>query len=100
MVMNKMLQIEVAYASLTNQCIIKLEMEAESTIEMAIKRSGMLMKFPGIDLAKQKIGVFSKPRKLTDKVHDGDRIEIYRPLIIEPKEARRIKARSVRKKSA
>lgn len=91
---NPMIKVEVAYASLDRQCILILEVKAGSTIETAILASGILTLFPEIDLTKQKLGVFSKPRQLLDIVNDGDRIEIYRPLIIDPKEARRAKARS------
>lgn len=93
MAMNKLIHVEVAYASVKQQQVIAIEVPEGSTIEMAIQQSGILMLFPEIDLTKQKLGVFSKPRHLLDIVKEGDRIEIYRPLIIEPKEARRKKAR-------
>jgi putative ubiquitin-RnfH superfamily antitoxin RatB of RatAB toxin-antitoxin module len=93
------LQIEVAYATAERQHIIPLEVEADCTIEMAIRASGMLALYPEINLAHQPVGVFSKSRQLADKVQHGDRIEIYRPLIIDPKEARRAKAKKTAKKS-
>lgn len=98
--MNKILKIEVAYANPSEQRIVNVEVEEGSTIEAAISRSGILAVFPEIDLSKQKVGVFSKPRELTDLVNDGDRIEIYRPLIIDPKEARRAKAKQLAKKKS
>ena len=91
--MSKYISIEIAYAGYENQMIISLEIAEGSTIKTAIELSGILTLFPEIDLEKQKIGIFSKPKKLLDKVNEGERIEIYRPLIIEPKEARRLKAR-------
>lgn len=93
MVENKFITVEVAYARPDCQRIIALQIEIGSTIESAIKRSGILTLFPEIDLAKQKVGVFSKSRELTDEVQAGDRIEIYRPLLIDPKDARRAKAK-------
>lgn len=83
------IKIEVAYAEKGNQRIIAFEVEEGSTIEKAIDCSGILDIFPEIDLMKQKVGIFSQSKKLTDIVQSGDRIEIYRPLLIDPKEARR-----------
>lgn len=91
MVMKK-INIEVAYAGLKKQRIFAFEIEAGSTIAAAIEASGVMQEFPEIDLSSQKIGVFSKSRKLTDIVQAGERIEIYRPLTIDPKEARRKRA--------
>lgn len=85
--------IEVAYASPTKQVIIALEVEQHCTIEQAILLSNILDQFPEINLQGQKIGIFSKIKKLSDPIKAGDRIEIYRPLIIDPKEARRAKAK-------
>lgn len=84
--------VEVAYATPEQQRIIELQVAVACTIEAAIKQSGILELFPDIDLSKQQVGVFSQPRQLTDIVNDGDRIEIYRPLAIDPKEARRARA--------
>ena len=85
--------IEVAYATPAKQTIIKLTVEQGTTIETAIERSGILELYPEIDLQLQKVGVFSKIKTLNYKVHQGDRIEIYRPLTIDPKEARRARAK-------
>ena len=92
MALNKCIKVEVAYARADVQRIIPLEIEADSTIETAILRSGILNLYPEIDLNKQVVGIFSQLRKLSDRMQEGDRIEIYRPLFIDPKEARRRKA--------
>lgn len=89
-------QVEVAYARADQQKIIALQVEAGLTIETVIDRSGILELFPEIDLMTQKVGIFSHIKKLTDIVHAGDRIEIYRPLLIDPKEERRKRAKNVR----
>lgn len=89
-----LIAIEVAYASPTQQQIIPVKVEPTCTIENAIHRSGILIQFPEIDLAIQKVGVFSKVKKLHDKVKAGDRIEIYRALTMDPKEMRRKRAKS------
>lgn len=87
-----MLLVEVAYAREDVQRIVTVEVMAGSSIETAIDRSGILDVFPEIDLGKMKVGVFGKIRKLTDLVKAGDRVEIYRELVIDPKEARRGRA--------
>ena len=55
-------------------------------------QSGILQQFTEIDLRENKVGIYSRPAKLTDQLKDGDRIEIYRPLLADPKEIRRKRA--------
>lgn len=93
MVNNEIFDVEVVYATSADQCVIPLKVAPGSTIEAVIKKSGITKLFSDIDLTQQKVGVFSKPRKLTDLVKDGDRVEIYRALIIDPMESRRKRAR-------
>ena len=94
MAKNNCVSVEVAYATPVKQLIINIELSISSTIRMAIEHSGILHIFPEIDLTKQKIGIFGKERLLSDRIKAGDRIEIYRPLLIEPKEIRRRKAKN------
>lgn len=96
MVSNARIRVEVAYAAPDRQVIKNVELDSGSTIESAIRLSGILSEFPEIHLGHQGVGVFSKPRALTDEVRDGERIEIYRPLLIDPKESRRLKAKKRR----
>lgn len=91
--MNERLQVEVVYASQDKQSCIPLSMPIKSTVEEAITCSGILFLFPEIDLAVQRIGIFSQPCRLEDSIKEGDRIEIYRRLSIDPKEVRRAKAK-------
>lgn len=86
------INIEVAYALPERYYLKKLQVEENSLIQMAIMQSGVLQKYKEIDLRENKVGIFSRPVKLTDKVKEGDRIEIYRPLIADPKEIRRKRA--------
>jgi putative ubiquitin-RnfH superfamily antitoxin RatB of RatAB toxin-antitoxin module len=97
MVPPKLFNVEVAYATPDMQKILSVEVEEGSTIETAIDRSGILEIFPEIDLNAQKIGIFSKIKKLDEKVEAGDRIEIYRPLVLNPMESRRKRAKAARK---
>ena len=86
------IQVEVAYATLKAQVVRKLIVEPGTSVEQAILRSGLLEEFREIDLAINRVGIFATLARLSDKVRDGDRIEIYRPLIADPKEARRRRA--------
>lgn len=91
--MNKSFTVEVAYALPDKQRILTVEVVDGTTFEMAIRQSGILTEFPEINLATVAVGVFGKRRQLTDVVLAGERIEIYRALKIDPKDARRAKAK-------
>jgi putative ubiquitin-RnfH superfamily antitoxin RatB of RatAB toxin-antitoxin module len=84
--------VEVAYALPDRQIVLTLDVDANATIEAVIRASGILAKFPEIDLATNKVGVFGKLGTLKDTLHPGDRVEIYRPLIADPKEVRKKRA--------
>jgi len=86
------LTIEVIYALPAKQPLLTLQLPAGSTVRQAIDASGLLQKYPEIDLAKNKIGVFAKLSKLDAVLRDHDRVEIYRPLIADPKEVRKQRA--------
>jgi uncharacterized protein len=85
--------IEVSYALPKEQLIIALEVSADATVSQAIEESRVVERYPEIDLAINKVGIFGKLAKLDDSLHAGDRIEIYRPLIADPKEVRRQRAK-------
>jgi putative ubiquitin-RnfH superfamily antitoxin RatB of RatAB toxin-antitoxin module len=84
--------VEVAYATPKEQLILPVKVTDGTTIEHAIKSSGILSKFPEIDLAVNKIGIFGKLSKLDSPLRHLDRVEIYRPLIADPKEVRKQRA--------
>jgi putative ubiquitin-RnfH superfamily antitoxin RatB of RatAB toxin-antitoxin module len=79
------MQIGVAYAEPDQQLWLSLEVAEGSTVEDAILQSGILNRFPAIDLDKHKVGVFGKITKLSGPLNEGDRIEIYRPITVDPK---------------
>lgn len=86
-------KIEVVYALPDTQIILEVDALAEASVEEIIKASGIMEKFPEIDLAENKVGIFGKLTKLNNNaLRDGDRIEIYRKLIADPKEVRRKRA--------
>ncbi|GAC34678.1 RnfH family protein [Paraglaciecola polaris] len=89
---DKQINLEVAYALPDQQALLEVVVESGHTVEEAIAASGILQRFADIDLSKSKVGIWNRTCKLTDVPQDGDRIEIYRPLIADPKEARRRRA--------
>lgn len=87
-----MIHVEVAYALPNVQMLIPLELAEDATVEEAIRQSGLLAKFPEIDLATAKVGIWNKATEMTATLREKDRVEIYRPLIADPKEVRRKRA--------
>lgn len=87
-----MIKVEVAYARPDTQVIIPLQVKDGATIREAIEQSGILDSFPEIDLAKNKVGIFGKLSKMDAVLREKDRVEIYRPLIADPKEVRKQRA--------
>ena len=88
----KVISIEVSYALPDEQIILEVDIDAADTVEAAIQKSGILEQFPDIDLGINKVGIFGKLSKLDRPLKARDRIEIYRPLIADPKEVRKKRA--------
>ena len=90
-----MIRVEVAYARPDRQKILSVRVPAGTMMTEAVKRSGILEEFPDIDLATARMGIFSKlvVKPESQELNDGDRVEIYRPLLIDPKQARLNRAR-------
>jgi uncharacterized protein len=89
---NDLINVEVAYARPEAQALIALTLPAGSTVSQAIAVSGILQQFPAIDLDHTSVGIFSQPCPLDRVLQEADRVEIYRPLLHDPKEARRTRA--------
>ena len=89
---DQQISIEVAYALPDRQALLEVVIEQGTSVEQAIKASGIIKRFPQIDLSKDKVGIWNRTCKLSDEPKNGDRIEVYRPLIADPKEARRRRA--------
>jgi len=90
--------VEVAYALPDKQYLYSVKVPEGSSVEQAIIASGLLEIRSDIILQQNKVGIFSRPVKLQDEVQSGDRIEIYRPLIADPKDLRRQRAERAAKK--
>jgi len=88
-----MAKVIVAYATLDRQVELEMEWLSGESVGELVQRSGILLKFPEIDMAYNKVGIFSHLCDLDDEPEMGDRVEIYRPLKIDPKESRRNRAK-------
>jgi putative ubiquitin-RnfH superfamily antitoxin RatB of RatAB toxin-antitoxin module len=86
------MQVEVVFALPDRQHLESLELAESSTVADAIESSGLAEAFPGIDLGELQAGLWGKPVEWTHSLRDGDRVELYRPLLVDPREARRLKA--------
>lgn len=91
-VASETIEVEVAYAREDEQMILKVEAKRPITLQEAIERSRIMDYFPEIDPATVKAGIFGKAAKKDAELQPGDRVEIYRPLIADPKEARKKRA--------
>ena len=86
------IKVRVGYATPLHEYWRDLSVDAGTTIEQAIRLSGVLEDIPGLDLALQPVGLFGKKRPLDTVLRESDRIEIYRALVADPKESRRNRA--------
>ncbi len=86
------INVEVAYALPEKQVIRAVNVDSGTTLGAAIVQSGIMLDFPDLDLENAKVGIFGKAASMVTVLEDGDRVEIYRPLIADPKEVRRKRA--------
>ena len=93
------IDVEVVYATPDQQRLIRLAVAPGTTAGEAIQVCGILAAFPEIDLARQTVGIFAQPVSLDTTLAAGDRVEIYRPLEVDPKAQRRARARAQREKN-
>jgi len=88
----RMLRVEIVYALRDRQVLLAFEVEGGTTARQAVERSGILQRFPEIDLAQAGLGIFGRVVSPDTPLRDGDRVEIYRPLVADPKDTRRTRA--------
>lgn len=88
--------VEVAVAWPELQVVVPLKLAEGSTVADAIDRSGLRERFPDLKISPERLGVFAERRMPDDRLRDGDRVEIYRPLKVDPKVARRLAAEARR----
>jgi uncharacterized protein len=90
--MKEAITVEVVFAQPDKQLMIAVKLPPGASVLQAIEASGILDQFPAIDLTKNKVGIFGKLARLDAVLRDKDRVEIYRSLVADPKEARRKRA--------
>jgi putative ubiquitin-RnfH superfamily antitoxin RatB of RatAB toxin-antitoxin module len=90
--MAELLQVYVTYATPSREYVQPMKVAPGTTIGEAIEHSGVLVTFPEIDLAHQPVGIYSRKKTLDTVLRERDRVEIYRPLLADPKESRRKRA--------
>jgi len=88
------IRIEVAYATPDKQTLLSLEVPHGCTVAEAIDLSGIREEYPEMEQDLKAVGIFSKKVSLDDELREGDRVEIYRPLLVDPKEMRKQRARA------
>jgi uncharacterized protein len=91
--MTTLIEIEVAYADVADQAVCALKVPAGTTLRQAVEAAGLRERFPGLDPSACRLGVFGRLRDGDELVQVGDRVEVYRPLQADPKQARRERAR-------
>lgn len=94
------IRVEVAYALPDKQAILALDVAEGTTALEAARQSGIAGEFEGVDLENSKIGIFGHPVSPDQVLREGDRVEIYRPLIADPKEVRKERAARVKARRA
>jgi len=99
---NRVIAVEVAYALADKQKLLRLSVPYGTTVRQAAEQSGMAAHFPGLDLSSSPLGIFGKavPRPEERVLEEGERVEIYRPLIADPKEVRKQRAAKAAKARA
>ncbi|MFZ6678056.1 RnfH family protein [Undibacterium sp. Tian12W] len=85
--------VQICYAGLDKTSLLEIKVPVDATVLQVIQQSGILQNHPEIDVNVLKTGVFGKLKALDSQLHSGDRIEIYRPLVADPMEARRRRAK-------
>ncbi|MBS4096782.1 MAG: RnfH family protein [Sulfuricella sp.] len=86
------IRVEVVYGTTAQQKAVTLTLPEGATVAQAVAQSGLMHEFPEIDLGRNKLGIWNKLAKAEAVLRDKDRVEIYRPLIADPKEIRRQRA--------
>jgi uncharacterized protein len=86
------LTVEVAYAGPEAQLLVRVTLPDGATTGDAIRAAGVAARLPGVEIGERNVGIWSRVCGLVAPLRDGDRVEIYRPLVVDPKEARRVRA--------
>jgi uncharacterized protein len=91
-----LIDVAVVYALPERQWLVGLRLPKGTRVGEAIERSGLAARLPGVDLAGLPVGIFGRPTTRDAELRNGDRVELYRPLLCDPKETRRQRAEAGR----
>jgi len=97
--MNDLINVEVIYASTQQQTRIPVQLDSGFTLQQAIQASGILLLYPEISLSKNTVGIFGKRAELETELQDRDQVEIYRSLVADPKDGRRLRVKRKKTKA-
>jgi uncharacterized protein len=86
------IRVEVAYAAPGGQALRRLRLPEGASVADAVRESGLALEFPEIDLAVNRVGIYGRQVRLDTVLRDRDRVEILRPLKVDPKQLRRARA--------
>lgn len=95
--MERLIAVELVYATAQTQIVQRLKVPAGATLRGIIERSGILQRFPELNPEQMQVGVYGRLRALDAEVQAGERVEIYRALLVDPKTARRHRAARAKK---
>ena len=90
------ISVEVAYTLPEKQSLVSISVPKNCTVQEAVEQSGLLELYSEIDLKENKVGIWNRTCKISEVLQDGDRVEIYRPLIADPKEVRKLRAQKAK----
>lgn len=94
------LNVEVVYALPSGEDAVRVALPAGATLRDALLESGLALRHPEIDPGRVRLGVFGRERSSSERAADGDRVEVYRALKIDPRQARRERARRVSRRTS
>lgn len=98
-IVDVMINVEVVYALPSEQKVVQLSLAEKSTVSDAITASGLYARYAEIEPGKTPVGIYAERVTYDTLLRDGDRVEIYRPLEVDPMQARRLRAQSQAQKS-
>lgn len=90
--MDNKIRVEVIYIDAEDEFIQLLDLPSGAILELAIHESGLLLRYPHLSVNELAVGIFNTPAQLNTHLHDGDRVEIYKQLLLDPMQARRLRA--------
>jgi putative ubiquitin-RnfH superfamily antitoxin RatB of RatAB toxin-antitoxin module len=97
---DKKIQVETAFALPDKQAIVELEVTEGTTAIEAVRQSNIAARFEGLDVEEARLGIFGKAVTNAQVLKAGDRVEIYRPLVADPKEIRKARAEKAKERRA